>query len=410
MHKDTRYHFYARKYKEGGMKRVKIKTKKGNIGYIFAFNFPASISKIVFCCLTTFIFLILMLSVGDCATDKKFDRISNISFSHDSKKLLFDRSKDDSLSMIHVYDLETGKLGAYRPPEDEGWYTPRYSFDSKQITFTTVPENRASSKPKKDLVNAQIALMDPSGKNVKKITNSSGWKITPSFSHDDKKVIFAKAGRVGKDFPVFYDIYEVDIKTGMETRHTWFRFSLMSAPFYFPDDETIIFSASDAPNKYPGIADDDFEAVSIEKEKLKAKSIQGHRDRYTKQWRGSIWDNIYAVKKGQSEPPEAMIKSEESLYEPQITNNGLIYYYERNVIYKYSSDGKHQQIVDTSPFAIQAYTISPDGMLLAVVLYTRADQVKERYGVIIKVFNAKDGTIKKEIILPDAPATIINRP
>jgi hypothetical protein len=41
-----------------------------------------------------------------------------------------------------------------------------------------------------------------------------------------------------------FDIYEVDIRTGEETRLTWLNiFSLLSPPLEFPDGETFVFSA-----------------------------------------------------------------------------------------------------------------------------------------------------------------------
>ena len=90
---------------------------------------------------------------------------------------------------------------------------------------------------KADPANWQIAIMDPDGKNVKKITNTPGLKIYPSFSHSGRKIIFARADVIresGHTPAADYDVYEVDVETGRETRLTQFRF--------FRDVKTILFS------------------------------------------------------------------------------------------------------------------------------------------------------------------------
>lgn len=210
----------------------RISKQKSKVGLIFA--------VVVF--LFTCLLFISGCSPGMNGENKDF--ISNISFSHDSKKILFDRRKDDGPHMIQVYNLETGELSAYRSPPDEHWSMARYSPDGKKIVFTITPlgNNRL------DFQHRQIAIMDPDGKNVRKITSSVGPKIYPSFSHSGKKVIYAKSGTVKYDAGTItvaghFDIYETDIKTAKETRLTWFRFMQVTPPFFFPDDKSFIFSA-----------------------------------------------------------------------------------------------------------------------------------------------------------------------
>jgi Tol biopolymer transport system component len=348
-----------------------------------------------------FVLITPVLPLSGCAAAKKYDRISNISFSPDSKKLLFDCYRDDRQALIHMYNLETGELSAYSPPQGEGWYQARYSFDGKHIAFTIIPESVESNKLKQDLANTQIALMDPDGKNVKKITDSPGWKIYPSFSHDNKKVIFAKAGKLGQRVPaIFYDVYEVDLDWSVEIRLTRFRFDVMSAPFYFPDDERIIFSVFGLPNMYPGIAENDYETIRKKKSELEAKfrSMTGSP---------VISDNVYVCNKGQEELPEPFIKPTRgyAYRNPQITVNGLLFYDDTGqVIMQYSSDGNHRRL--NKPIGIRSYAVSPDGMLLALVLKMAGSEI-EKYKIVI--YRVSDSTISKEITLPDAPAPIINR-
>ena len=94
------------------------------------------------------------------------DIISNLSFSHDGKKVVFDRCRNEGCQ-IQVYNLETGELAAYQSPKNEQWTMGKYSYDGKRITFSVFP-----IKPKGglDLGNMQIAIMDADGKNYKKIT------------------------------------------------------------------------------------------------------------------------------------------------------------------------------------------------------------------------------------------------
>ena len=47
-----------------------------------------------------------------------------------------------------------------------------------------------------------------------------------------------------------FDVYEVDVETGRETRLTQFKFFRMSKPCYFPDDKKFIVWA-EAPMAYP---------------------------------------------------------------------------------------------------------------------------------------------------------------
>ena len=151
------------------------------ICYIAEANFHKSISKAVLHCLTTFIFITLMISVGGCATmqtKETKDEISNLSFSHDGKKVLFDRCRDESCQ-IQVYDLETGELAAYQSPVNERWTMGKYSYDGKRITFSVIPRKPLGGL---ELGEMQITVMDADGKNLKKVTTGPGAKLYPTFS------------------------------------------------------------------------------------------------------------------------------------------------------------------------------------------------------------------------------------
>jgi hypothetical protein len=73
--------------------------------------------------------------------------------------------------------METGDLAVYQPPEGERWIQAKCSFDGKRIVFIAMP----LIGNKEDIENAQIAIMDVNGKNIRKITKTPGLKIYPRF-------------------------------------------------------------------------------------------------------------------------------------------------------------------------------------------------------------------------------------
>lgn len=167
--------------------------------------------------------LLMFFTLADegCTSNKmhKRDNITSISFSPDGKKMLFNRHKDDVPGMIHVYNLETGELSAYDSGAGELWSSARYSNDGKKIVFISIPYNPDGFTL--NIKGAQIAIMGPDGKNVKKITSSPGYKRAPSFSYSGKKIIFVRSevtwqkgsrANAGRD-----DVYEFDMVTGRET-------------------------------------------------------------------------------------------------------------------------------------------------------------------------------------------------
>ena len=179
--------------KEGGMKRIERGIKNNPICFASLFTHQRSFKKVVLCFITIFILITLMTSIGGCFAmlDDK-DSISELSFSHDGKKVVFDRCRSDGCQ-IQVYDLETGELAAYQSPKNERWTMGKYSYDGKRIAFSVIP-----IKPKGglDLGEMQIAVMDADGKNFKKVTTGPGAKLYPAFSHNGKKILYACAARI----------------------------------------------------------------------------------------------------------------------------------------------------------------------------------------------------------------------
>lgn len=365
------------------------------------------------------IFVALLLFIG-CPDEKERDRIVTVSLSPDDKNLLFDRRIDDGLQLINSYNLETNELIAYQPRPNETWGFAKYSDDGKNIVFCIFTKKGKYF----DLKNTQLGIMEPDGKNFRKITDSIGLKTYPSFSHSGKKVIFCKAGKIresGKTPAADYDIYDVDIITGKETRLTWFKFFSISNPTYFPDDETIIFHATSTPGMFPDIAENDGKAIWKRKKKLDAKGLQYFHH---------TGENIYIVKKGarilpkpflfnESDNIDPFIDYQAGASDPLLSRDGEQIYFrastdragrkfaEGSQYYQYSKDRKHRRVTNINPNVtpsnhITSATLSPDGKSLVIVKYD--ESTKSR---LIGILNIKEGTMRR-ISLPDQPSRIIN--
>ena len=337
----------------------------------------------------------------------KQDLIREISFSPDGKKILFNCRNHGKPHTIHVYDLATGELAAYQSPKDETWLHPRYSFDGKRIVFIIMP----LIGHKEDPANTQIAVMDQEGKNVRKITNTAGLKIYPSFSHSGNKIIFARPDVIrksGKTPAADYDVYEVDVETGLETRLTYFKFFEMSRPYYFPDDKTFVFWG-ESPFSYPAIPNSDRNPAIMQKVDKELQSKYKN-------------NSIYVMQANEKELKPYLVMSEyqkkikaynrdENSRRPSLSADGSVLIFEAtgykpdgsamgHQLYQYSADGNHRQITHLPLTGIWSQAVSSNGELVAIV-----------YGELTKnkivICQVKDGT-NREIILPDQPSRIIN--
>lgn len=332
-----------------------------------------------------------MAGCGNSNKDNREGYINYISFSPDGKKLIFDRQRDGVSYMINVYDLKTKRLGAYQPPKNEQWSMASYSPDGNKIVFSIIPckGNRL------DLNKMQIAIMDTDGRNIRKITNSDGPKIYPSFSRSGDKVLFAKAGIIrtnGNTPATDYDIFEVGISSGKETQLTWLKLFSLTRPSYFPDNERIIFSTY----------------------------VSGN-------------DDIYIIKKGATSLPKPLIRNEpgfrdplisykDPFRDPVISNDGTKIYFsalalkpggrggEGAQMYLYANDGRHRRV--TGIFAlcsIFSAALSPDGQYVAIVVGGGQSRYISFCGIRGNCpCNVKEDTGRMEF-LPLQPRYIINQ-
>jgi Tol biopolymer transport system component len=374
------------------------------------------------------ILMISFISVAVCATadQRKIDSIRNINFSPDGKKLIFNRYKSNHPYMIQTYNMDTGELVAYESPNGERWDYPQYSFNGECIVFVTVPLQMTDKKdcfhsgkfPCDDFpINSQIAIMDKDGKNVRKITNTTGIKIYPSFSHSGRKIIFARADtkegipRRGWN----WSVNEVDLKTGKETCLTQFKFILMSRPYYFPDDKTFIFWA-DYLTRSPGMSDDsrnheDFRNAGEIRKDLESK--YQHNSIYVMQANQKEL-RPYLVMPDYQKKFKMYVAGSEDSRSPSLSADGSALIFESIgykpdgsaegwQLYQYSADGNHRQITHFSEW-ISDKAVSPNGELIAVI----HGGLSPQYIYNIVIYQVSDGIRKRAITLPDQPSQIIN--
>ena len=337
----------------------------------------------------------------------KSDFIREISFSPDGKKLLLDRRHTGESYKIHVYDLETGELSAYQSPEDETWMHAKYSFDGKRIVFIKIP----LIEFKEDLDNAQVAIMDVDGKNVRKITNTPGLKIYPSFSHSGKKIIFARPEVIrtsGKTPAADYDLYEVDVETGKEIRLTYFKFFEISEPYYFPDDKTFVFYG-DFPRAYPAIPGSD-KSIDVMK-KVRKELASKYRRNFIYVMQANARElKPYLVMPEYQKKFKSYIGDSEFSRRPSLSGDGSVLVFlaqgykpdgsgDFGHLYQYSPDGNHRSITPCG--TVWDVAVSYNGEFMAVI------QEPKKHVNNIVIYKVKDGT-SREITLPDQPSLIIN--
>ena len=362
----------------------KINSTKNNskiinrfIRLIFSSDFQTTTKKAALCCITTFILITLMTSAGGCfAMLEEKDTISNLSFSHDGKSVVFDRCKNDGCQ-IQVYNLETEELAAYQSPKNERWTMAKQSYDGKKIVFSVIPITGNDL----DLTQMQIGIMDTDGKNYKKLTSDPMPKIYPIFSHSGKKVLYVKASRIRKEgrTPASdYDAWEVDIETGKETRLTYFKYFHMSSVSYFPSDEKIFYRA-EGPFAFPGL--------ELPKEDIK-KALRMITDEAKK--RQVYIVGLLTMKKGDTFPerPYYLFEKGHPPIRPLLSKDGTKLFFEAagkaGEFYLYSPDGNHRLVCKAG--SVSSAAISPDGARLGINVPTN-----------IFILNTSDGQIYRTI-------------
>ncbi|MDY0130804.1 MAG: hypothetical protein RBR63_11590 [Methanosarcina vacuolata] len=355
-------------------------------------NVKKPINKAASCCVTILILLVfLMISMGGCSTlqtQEIRDEISNLSFSHDGRKVIFDRCRSNEGCHIQVYDLETGELSAYESPANERWTMARQSYDGKKIVFSVIPIKDHHL----EFAIMQIAVMDSDGRNKKEMTSGLGAKIYPVFSHSGKKVLYSRSAymrKKGKTPAAQYDAWEVDLETGTQKQLTFFKYFYMGNLTYFPDDERFIYYG-ELPEAFPGL---DLPKDSFRKAQEMIRQEQMRR-------RVGI-GGVLTMKKGEILPKRHYYFGKEFYAQrPLLSKDGTWLIFEKGTsagkFYLYSSDGNHRLVGEGG--SLNSAAISPDGELLAIIAV----------GKTIDTYNVRDGKREKILYLPCAPKIIRN--
>jgi len=176
-----------------------------------------------------------------------------LQFLDGNDKLLFFRydQKNFQTKSILIYEIPSHRL--YKPLTMNSMdypRFPRFSRDKKQVVFVSDRDGGRN-----------IYVMNADGSDVRQLTFSTGnsrkdsksnfdvqTNEGPSFSPDGSRIIFKRShalGRVTKA-PIRWDVYEIDIKTGKESKLTNIASFLMSDPFYFSDGNRFIFHSDKA--------------------------------------------------------------------------------------------------------------------------------------------------------------------
>jgi Tol biopolymer transport system component len=396
--------------------RHEEKNNKKMNRFISKANFQKTFSKAVLHYITAFILIILTTTVGGCATmqttDTK-DSIDNLSFSCDGKSVVFDRCQNDGCQ-IQVYNLETGELAAYASPKNERWTMGKYSYDGRKITFSVIPKKPEGGL---DLGGMQIAVMDADGKNFKKITTGPGAKLYPTFSHNGKKILYARAARIrekGSTPAAQYDAWEANLETGNQTQLTFFEYFYMSNLTYFPDDERFIYYGEN-----PGV----IEGANVYQSAFNNKMVELER-----QGKGIHGVVVMKGKELISNPYKFPAKTIPK--RPLLSKDGSILIYEKSLsagkFFLYSPDGNHRLVGEGG--SVNAADISPDGGLLAMIpasgatlhIYALKDgkrnksfylayalKIMKNYEDLIKKWERQNG--EKFTMIPEKPSRIINQ-
>ena len=200
-----------------------------------------------------FAFCALLTLAGCWSAPPPRDSLSAPTFYTGDNKLLFNYQEVGHVPVVVSYDLasrefERVRFGELEPP-DRLVRNASLSPDGKRLAVVV---SQTRSDPKRPMV--QIAITDADGTNLRKITEGPGLRSDPRFSPDGKRLIYVASMAVRREgafgAKLFYDprpftdwdIWEVDIETGVETQLTDFEFFGISTPTYLPDGEHFIFS------------------------------------------------------------------------------------------------------------------------------------------------------------------------
>jgi Tol biopolymer transport system component len=198
------------------------------------------------------LWLITLLCISPLAfafqKSNKQAKIAIGGFSPDNQLLSLDYCPNRQACYAILLDWRTGAVSKLTSPDpDQYWESGRFSPSGKYMAF--------SIKRKSDnFRTSQIGLYDVAAKSIRILTNTQTYKGFPSFSPDEKRLIFMQANREresGKTRFSDWDVYELNIESKAVRRLTNYEFFLIDRPFFMPDGKRFIFSG-EAPFNFVG--------------------------------------------------------------------------------------------------------------------------------------------------------------
>lgn len=274
-----------------------------------------------------------------------------------------------------LLDWRSGAYSVLEPSDpDEAWVAARYSPSGK---YLAVAVKRKSDKFR----TAQLGIIDTKTKSLHVLTNTPALKDAPSFSPDEKRLIFMYAGREresGKTRFANWDIHELDIATGKQRALTNFKFFLIGKPYYLPDGKHFVFSG---------------EGTNRFHDKVGIDAHHAYQEKYQ--------DNRVFIRGPESTELTPAFVNGKSTSAPSVSRDGKIAYvaitnemdgivggYFNYDIFLYA-DGKHRRLTKLKTM-LYGMEISTDGTLIAYVSDPKRDRNKQLF-----VMSVADGQPKK---------------
>ncbi len=155
--------------------------------------------------------------------------------SPDKKSVLF-----QALGKLYVKNLSSGEIKRLTSQNEHDEYYPIYSHDGKKIVYTTWND--------KDL--GTVRVMDANGGNEKVITKMPGRYIEPSFSTDDKMVVYRRFNGgflLDPKYSIDPGIYVANLDTNEHKRVS----TSGSNPHFAGDNKRVYFTTGVPGKPYP---------------------------------------------------------------------------------------------------------------------------------------------------------------
>lgn len=262
-------------------------------------------------------------------------------FSPDSKKLYLEFADVTGKVRIGWMDLATRKVSLFEPQNTQDQlFAASSSADGKQLAIVI-------KEAEHNFESSQIGILDLQSKTYRAITHGYSYRQFPSFSRDGKKIIYASPNHIrasGHTRFSGWDIYEVDVNTGIERTLTAYCFFSVTYPFYLGDGDKFVFSGEGPMCNYPSPSNEDYKSYS---------------EKYHE-------NEIFLRSIGKEEPLEPLFQNGKFSDYPFVTRDDKIFFVSTDG-YNYDifayDDGVIKQLTNLKTY-LWGYVVSPHGDLI----------------------------------------------